>query len=78
MPESKSATKFQVTTEIERQYWVLKFRWPLPSKNDKHVIGNLTHEMRSIVMKAGGSKGQIEAVSRDFREAGFYIERTKK
>ena len=78
MPGSKSATKFQVATDIERQHWVLKLRWPLPSKNDKGAIGKLTHEMRRILKNAGGSRGQIEAVSRDFRDAGFYIEGPQK
>lgn len=78
MTNLRSIPKPKVSADIEGRYLVLKFKWALPSKVDKATIQEMTHQMEYIVDKAGGTHGQMNAVSKDFRDAGFYIKGPKR
>jgi len=78
MVKTTTTPKFQVSASVKDRRLVLKFKWPLPAKDDKKTIKKVTDELEWIVMKAGGSVGQMNAVSKNFREAGWYIKGPKK
>lgn len=69
--------KWIVGTSIEGQYFIVRFKWKLPLKEDASAIRELTHEAEGVVSKAGGTVGQMNAVSKDLRAAGYYIEGPK-
>lgn len=72
------AVRFKVSAAADGRYLVLKFTWPLPPNDDRNGIQKLTHEIERLVVKAGGTLGQRNAVSRDFRNAGFYIKGARR
>ena len=78
MVKSTKIPKFKVSACTEEGWLVLKFKWPLPEKDDKEAIKAFTNQLELIVMKAGGSVGQMNAVSKNFRTAGFHIKGPKK
>jgi len=63
--------EWRVCASIEGQYFVLKYKWKLPMKDDKTRIRDLPHEVEGVVSKAGGTVAQMNAASKELRAAGY-------
>lgn len=68
---------WKLSTSIEGQHFVLRFKWKLPCKDDREGIRELTHNVEATVSRAGGTVGQMNAVSKDLRASGYYIKGPK-
>lgn len=72
------SNKWTLSTSIEGQYFVLRFKWRLPMKHDRAGIRELTYDVEEVINDAGGIVGQMNAASKDLRAAGYYIKGPKE